>query len=344
MTAAATEIDITMDAKLIERLKKLLNVANAQAGAGATDQQRAGTEAEAAAAMEMLQSLLKKHNLDIAMLESKGSSAKPGVVEQGHDLGKAAFKWKLNLADVLADHFYCVSLTDHSTKTVRFAGRPDNIESLQMLYRWLIEQIKVLSAEDRKNHQEATGEHVDPLRWQVNFGLGVVHRLSDRLAAIKTKMEKEAEREQQQGQTQGESTALVRVQQDHERELNDWLEETHGYRTDGKPTKREIEMDNKLRLIRQQDAELLKDDPDAYYAKYPWRHPDHIARERKKAERAERRRAKYIPKNRYQEWSPERERREEQAGQARSAGRKAGDRVNLTPFIGGGQVKKGDLK
>src|SRR5690242_21915453 len=98
-------------------------------------------ENEAAVAMEMLQKLLTQHNLSIADLETRGQKA-PGIHDKAFDLGKAAFKWKLNLASVIADHYYCHPLVDYTQKSVRFVGRPDNVDSLTALYRWIIEQIK----------------------------------------------------------------------------------------------------------------------------------------------------------------------------------------------------------
>jgi len=121
--------------KLFDKLRKLLALTTSP------------VEGEAHAAAHKLQELLTEHNLNVADLESRGQ-AKPAVREDKHDLGKAAFKWKLDLAEVMADHYYCFPLVDRYTKTVAFVGRPDNIKSLQMLYGWVIDQIKRIGSEE----------------------------------------------------------------------------------------------------------------------------------------------------------------------------------------------------
>lgn len=309
-----------MDAKLLDKLRKVLAMTTSP------------VEAEAQTAAALLQKMLTQHNLSMADLEKRGAS-KPTVQEQGHDLGKAAFAWKLNLAEQIAEHFYCVPLVDRRSKTVRFIGRPDNVESLLMLYAWLIEQIRQISATERKAHQARTGEHVDPLRWQVNFGLGVVSRLGGRLAEMKERQNEEVARNDM-----GDVVALT---VHHATEISDYLEKTKGYRVDGQDTQQTREWRAKQAAW----EELLKRDPEAAYNIRPYMRPD---TEAEKAERAARdavrakeearreaRRARYVPKERYRETSPEQERKEQQGYDAQSAGRKAADKVNLQPFLKG---------
>lgn len=325
-----------MEKDLIDKLRKILALTNSPA------------EGEAQAAAEHLQRLLTKHNLDIADLEQKGATKKPGVKEGTHDLGKAAFKWKLELADTIADHYFCISLTDHVTKTVKFAGRPDNIESLQMLYAWIIEQIKGISATERRAYIERTGEHVDPLRWQVNFGLGVVQRLGDRLLDIRTKRERDAA-----AATGGNMVTALVIS--HARELSDYLEATYGYRKDGQETKRERE--NRERWeARDREIDALKaaGDMDAYYAARPWERPKTVEQLEAEEKAAEKANKEYWAKEKrkaqrrtgltfYREPSAEAERKDSQAYTARAEGRKHADKVNLEPFIGEGK-KKGALR
>ena len=140
------------DGAIHERLRKILALTTSP------------VEGEAQAATEMLQKLLKQYNLDVADLEARGQIARPGIMEEGHDLGKAAFKWKLNLAAGIAEHFYCFPMINPVSKSVAFIGRPDNVRALQMLYKWLMDQIKALSATERRAHIANTGEHIDPLR------------------------------------------------------------------------------------------------------------------------------------------------------------------------------------
>lgn len=287
-------------------------------------------EAEALAASEMLAKLLAQYNLEIADLEERGAD-KPGVTEGGHDLGKAAFKWKLRLADEIADHYYCVSLTDHYSKQVKFAGRPDNVKALTSLYAWVVDQTCRLASIDRKAHVESTGEHIDPLRWQIHYGEGLVSRLGRRLA----------ERRERYASTAG--TALVIH---HAAEVSDYLEDRYGYRRDGQETHTQKER----RLRRQEEerkmAELKRDDIEAYYTIRPWERPLTPEQQREK-EIADAREAK--------KWNKKWERRMNRPGQEKSgkelrtihetrtaqeAGAAGASRVNLEPFIEGGKVDR----
>src|SRR2546423_3993388 len=121
-----------MDTKLLDRLRKILALTESP------------VEGEAQAAAMKLQELLTEHNLSIADLEKRGHQAPP-VGESAHDLGKAGFTWKLDLAETIADHYFCHAIVSRYRKTVSFVGRPDNVDSLQMLYTWVIDQIKRIS-------------------------------------------------------------------------------------------------------------------------------------------------------------------------------------------------------
>jgi hypothetical protein len=91
------------ESRILDKLRKILALVNSP------------EEGEALAAAEMLQKLLTDHNLSMADLEKKGSKAAP-VTESGHDLGKAAFKWKLDLAEVIAEHYFCHGIIDRYSK------------------------------------------------------------------------------------------------------------------------------------------------------------------------------------------------------------------------------------
>ena len=326
------------DEKIYDRLAKVLALT------------KSPNENEASAAAEMLQKLLLQHNLEVADVEQRGQQARPGVQKGGHDLGKAAFKWKLDLADMLAVHYFCHPLVDRYRKTVAFVGRPDNVESLLHLYAWLIEQIKDLSRAQRRKHHEETGEHIDPLRYQVAFGEGAVSRLEDRLHDMRVQQQKDAR-----------SVALVLH---HKTEISDWLEEERGIRIDGKRTKAQEEARAEQKKWQQEfdeamakqnqerqtlREECLKDgNMQPFYDQYPGEDPEVIkqrearaaklrADEQKREERNEKRRQKYQPKGRYTrgtDWK-----KEDQSETARSHGHAAGDQINMTPFVKGGQSK-----
>lgn len=322
--------------RIIERLQKVLALTSSP------------VEGEAQAAAAMLQKLLTEHNLDIADLERRGQQ-KPRVEEGGHDLGKAAFNWKLNLAEGIAEHYYCAPLVDRKKKTVAFVGRPDNVEALQMLYAWLIDQVKRIATEERRRHIETTNDHIDPLRWQINFGEGATTRLIERLREMKTK------REYEQTTGDAECTALVKS---HAAEVSDYLEEKFGYRVDGKLTKKEQESEKRwAEYIRQSEErqrkkeQLLKDDPDEYYRQYPHETAEAKARQAEEdakywaKEAAKERRNAARRKGTIARWKPETEeqrRKREQGNAATVSGRKAAERVNIEPFLGEGK-KKGEL-
>ena len=314
------ETDTAQNEKLLARLRKVLALTASP------------VEGEAQAAAEMLTKLLTDHNLEIADLEQRSLIEKPGVSEGQHDLGKAAFKWKLNLADAVAEHCYCISLTDHALKHVRFAGRPENVESLRMLYSWLIDQIAAIAREERRSHIALTGEHIDPLRWQVNFGLGAVERLADRL------------RDKRRNEVDANSCSLVIH---HTNEVNDYLESRYGYRKDGKRTQAQREREEAWKLQDAAMAELKQTDPEAYYAKRPWERPLSAIEQAAADKKAAKDNAKWDAKwrarmereaNRRRYVSPEQREAEEQGHSAKRAGRESADRINLQPFVGSGRA------
>lgn len=278
-------------------------------------------EHEAAAAMEHLQRLMTEHNLTIADLEQRGAKSKPGIKKAHFDLGKAAFRWKLDLASTIADHYFCVPLVDRYTKTVHFLGRPENVESLNMLYGWVIDQIKAISAEARRAHQQETSEHIDPLRWQLAFGSGVVSRLYTRLEEIKRTM----------------SVGVTALVLSHKSEISDWMEENMGYRVDGQDTKAQRERRIRWDAEEKRIAELKASNPEAFYRERPWERPEEIekrAKDREKEDRKyaakqmRRRVAGLTGRSKKVDWV-----KLEQENTANRAGRERGDDINLQPFL-----------
>lgn len=317
-----------MDSNLIEKLRKILALTASP------------VEAEAALAATRLQELLTKHNLSIADLEQRGAKA-PEMREQGHDLGKAAFKWKLDLAEGIAEFYYCAPMVNRYAKTVRFVGRPDNVEALQMLYSWVIEQIKEIAKNARREHFDTTGEHIDPLRWQVSFGEGAVSRLITRLREMKARQQEDMSRNEY-----GDVTALA---VHHQSEISDYLEAEYGYRTDGKLTKKQQEREDRWRKEREAKDELRvrceeSGDMEPYYTAYPQERPEVVAarhaqweKDNKEWERRERRNAARrtgYTRERKVDWDAE-----DQKSAARESGRKNADKVNLQPFLTGSTDK-----
>lgn len=324
-------------ARLMSKLGKILDLKK-----GAT------TEAEAATAASVLQRFLDEHNLSIADLERRGQAA-PSI-EEGHvDLAKAAFGWKLDLAEGIAEFYYCAPLVDRRAKTVAFAGRPDNIQALQMLYTWVIEQVKSIARDARRKHFDETNEHIDPLRWQVSFGEGAVERLIERMRELKARQQEDMARNEY-----GEVTALALH---HASETSDYLEAKYGYRADGKRTKAEQERVERWQREREEKAELevlckANNDMEPYYAKYPWERPlsaDEQAKrdaeweerqaEARKREARNAKRRKGTRREAAIDWD-----KEEQQSTARSSGRTNADKVNLQPFLRGGVAGRKEVE
>lgn len=321
-----------METAILDKLRKVLALTESP------------VEGEAQAAAAHLSRLLQKYNLDIADLEKRGAAVAVKAEEKGHDLGKAAFKWKLDLAEGIAEFYFCAPIVNRETKKVAFVGRPDNVESLQMLYGWVIDQIRRIATEERRKHYDATGEHIDPLRWQVSFGVGAVERLIERLHEMRAREQEDA------SESTGEQ--VVALVLSREKEISDYLEETYGYRRDGREMKRDRERRERYEA-QERELELLKQtDIEAYYERCPWERPEteemRIAREKREAEywkREERNRKKreaYVPRGGWRPGKSVDERKEAQSRTAEKSGRDNAGRVNLKPFIEGG--KGGDRK
>lgn len=317
--------------RMLSKLGKLLEVKN-----------RAATEAEAMTAATLLARFLLEHNLSMADIEKRGQAA-PGVVEGGYDLGKAAFKWKLDLADGIASFYYCTPIIDRHLKTVTFVGRPDNVEALTMLYKWVIDQIKAIATTERRVHFDETGEHIDPLRWQLGFGLGAAERLVNRLSEMKARQAEDMSRDEF-----GNINALV---SHHDSEASDYLEAKYGYRRDGKRTKKEQESFERYQREREERSALkvvceANGDMEPFYEAYPWERPDtpeEIEAQRKRTEAYEKREARNARRRTGGGGGREKqvdERKEEQSYRAERSGREAASRINLQPFIGGQTDKK----
>lgn len=324
--------------RMLDKLSKLLEVKN-----------RASTESEAATAASLLSRFLTEHNLSMADIERKGGKA-PGMREQGHDLGKAAWKWKLDLAEGIAEFYYCAPVVDRTSKTVQFVGRPDNVEALVMLYGWIIDQIKEIARLERRVHFDTTQEHIDPLRWLIGFGDGATGRLITRLRELKARQQEDMSRDEM-----GNVTALTIH---HQSEVNDYLEEKFGYRKDGKPTQRDLkwkaeweEYEAKQQARREEQDTLrvqceAAGDMEPYYTAYPRERPDAIAKRDaayEKASREEAARERRNAKRRTGNYRPGPAidyDKEEQSGRARASGKAAAGKINLQPFLGGAKDRK----
>ena len=325
--------------KLLEKLAKVMALMDSP------------NEGEAAAAAAHLARLLEKHNLEMADLEHQGQAAPK--VERGstvtlsnNPLNDPTVKWKVHLGEAVAEHFYCYALVPYGDYRIQFIGRKDNLDSLHLLFDWFIKQIKRLAKDERRVHLERTGEDVPGIRWQMAFAEGCITRLRERLYD-----------EREKHATKKSTTLVV----SHASEINDYLEEEHGYRRDGRKTKRQQEREQEYKDLIAAKAELLASDPGEYYRQYPSEHPDKVAeQEMQDAARQKRRDAKHRRnegrRRRYREakdglrdlagvepgtfggdnWGGNTDWvAEDQKAEAEAAGYRKGDDVNLRPHVDG---------
>lgn len=283
-------------------------------------------ENEAAVAASMLQKFLTDYNMEIADLEDKGQ-AKSKVGKNDFDLGKAVYiwTWKIQLAEGLARHFYCVALNQYGTNNLSFVGRPENVEALKMLFNWLIDQIKRLATAERKARPSAANIH--PMRWQMSFGEGVVPRLMERLQEL---------REEQAASYEGTQELVLH----HDAELSDWLEANGKRRIDGQKTKSQIENEARWEAYNKEKADLLESDPVAYYKKFPNETPEAKAAAEKRFQTRLKRSAaaRNSAWNRGTSWKTSM--MESDKDTAYTAGRNSADKVNLQPFLNKGDKQE----
>lgn len=193
----------TIDAKLIEKLRKVLALCDSP------------SEGEAAAAAAHLARLLEKHNLNIAQLEADGQDA-AAIIEHRVPLSTGAPScWRVFLAMDLAETYFCsVMLGSSGTKrktSFYFVGRADNVAVANAVYEFLIDELVRLSRESRREHMEVWDEYVNPNQWQASFGLGAAARIGQRL-------------EEERAARRPESQALM-VQRD--REARDYIDDQY---------------------------------------------------------------------------------------------------------------------
>lgn len=103
--------------KIITKIKNLLDLANNNPN-----------ENEALAASLKAQELLAKYNIEMADVKD-AEFFKKEIVEQEADLGKnQSKKWKVILASVIANNFYCKVFTRNKGKKVFFYGYQKDVE------------------------------------------------------------------------------------------------------------------------------------------------------------------------------------------------------------------------
>lgn len=265
----------TPDKKIIDRIHKLLRLSAEGSGA---------TEAEAALAAERVQSIMREHNLSMAMLEAHGgdASAEGGVRTTGRTERRAMYRWQRELMAEVAHVNFChcdvifgepIHRARSSTKRgsprgYRLIGREANVASARELFDYLIEAISRILME-----QELGGEASQANSRRANsFREGCADRLRVRLRerhdaalAEQARAAREAAARSTHPAAAPSGNALVVVLQDYaqsEDDLNNDLR--YGYppgTTAQRRARYKAEQEEHDRRVEARIAELMKADP-----------------------------------------------------------------------------------
>lgn len=119
------------DINTINKIKKLLSVA--QAGSGAT-------EAEAMTAAQMASMLMLKHNIDVQLDDdAEDQTAVNGKINWGYDE-----IWHRQCGSAAGFLYSCKPLIYARNGGINFIGRPDNIEACEMTLKFFVAEVERL--------------------------------------------------------------------------------------------------------------------------------------------------------------------------------------------------------
>jgi hypothetical protein len=121
---------MTADINTINKIKKLLAVA--QAGSGAT-------ENEAATAMEFASALMLKHNIEVQLDGDDEEGAIKGAFQHGYDE-----PWHIQCANAAGYLYYCRPLIYRRLGDIVFVGRADNITACEETLKFLTREVERL--------------------------------------------------------------------------------------------------------------------------------------------------------------------------------------------------------
>jgi len=157
---------MTADINTINKIKKLLAVA--QAGSGAT-------ENEAATAMEFASALMLKHNIEVQLDADDDEGAIEGMWHQGYDE-----IWHIQCASAAGFLYYCRPLIRRSLGEIQFIGRADNISACEETLKFLVAEVERLS-----NAYLPKGlSKIDRANYRSTFKMACAMRLAARAWAI----------------------------------------------------------------------------------------------------------------------------------------------------------------
>lgn len=141
-----------MDNSIIEKIQKCLELAK-----------RGGTEGEATAAMSMVQSLLAKHNLSLAEVESKGQKPEDYVRNEAGRLQP----WQRYVWNGIARLYFCSFFTSGANGIV--IGKPSNIAIVENMAGYLCGLGETLAKAESKDRS-----------FRNSFKAGFAQRISQR--------------------------------------------------------------------------------------------------------------------------------------------------------------------
>lgn len=157
---------MTADINTINKIKKLLSVA--QAGSGAT-------ENEAMVAAQFASQLMLKHNIDVQLDDEKEEGSIKGEWQRGYDE-----PWHIQCASAAGFLYYTKPLIYRRIGVVEFVGRADNIEACNMTLRMFTAEVERLY----KLNLPKGMSKIDRANFRATFKMACAMRIAARCWAI----------------------------------------------------------------------------------------------------------------------------------------------------------------
>lgn len=210
-----------LDAKLIERMRKLLALATNN-----------DNEHQASAAMAKLQEMLEAHNLDMAVLGTSGKGAQRSDTKKTGGL----YSWQRRLWQSVAELNFCFyfsikGLARGSVYEHRLVGSHANVIATEMMAKYLQETVERLAQQWAKDNLYKSVFVREAIAYREGMSTRICDRLSDRRHEIIEKAKQEAEeRKRDQARaamsTTGTELTILDVISSEADYNNDYL---HGY-------------------------------------------------------------------------------------------------------------------
>lgn len=119
--------------RIIEKIKKLLALADTSRGA---------TIEEAATAAAKAQALLFAHNLTMAQVHATGQDAAEDAIDMRQaELGGAGRGWRRLLLHHVAEANFCRTMAVRGASWNQLIGKPHNMDVAQYLYAYLVREV-----------------------------------------------------------------------------------------------------------------------------------------------------------------------------------------------------------